>query len=526
MKQDVLHYPLPEHGGDIYELVQRLDASEKAIVRKFWTKATGSQLPLHVRLFNEIAAGKVTRDSAARAQFGDITAAQLSNLKQQLLGDVLEALALAGRERSPRNKLHLGIMQLRELEERCHWQLARRLCKKLLTIAEYHGLYIFALELLFHRSRLADQRNYQLFEREQAEVTLLIERFADYRRLAQQIRFYCDRLALLRTTDQFLSLPASQQLVAEASALLNTLDIDAQETPHLRLRFLACMALIHYMLQKHQACSACTAEVLALLEARPDMAQSEHESLLLLANISCYNGFARGKLTQVEECLRRFNSLAAGGPKSRHFRKQWRVLFFHNTLKIAHKKADYDGVAALIDREAQSALNDLADAVAPLESLAISTSIVISLFVLERFDAAEELLLVLKERNRSLARDDIFYFTLIFHLLILFELKDWRRLASASEAAYQALYKRRQLRPFERELMSLLKSLPARRSEQQFEPLIRAFLPRLDQYRNDPKQRMYLLFFNYYDWLQSKLAGLSYREYKRRLIAASPSQAS
>jgi hypothetical protein len=297
------------------------------------------------------------------------------------------------------------------------------------------------------------------------------------------------------------------------------MSIDAGQTPHLRLRYVACAALSHYMLQEHMACRTCIAESLALLHTRPDMALTEYDGLLLLTNVACYNGFALGSAGHVEQCLASFDKLAQLGPKDARFRKRWAVLFFHNTLKIAHKKADYDAVAALIDKEARGVLGYLAEAVPPLESLAVATSIVISLFVLDRFDEAEELLLVLKERNRSLARDDIFYFTLIFHLVILFELKEWRRLASASEAAYQALYKRKQLRPFEKELMGFLKSLPARRSPEQFAALVRTFLPRLERYSADPEQRIYLLFFNYYDWLQSKLAGLSYRDYKQQLMA-------
>jgi hypothetical protein len=138
---------------------------------------------------------------------------------------------------------------------------------------------------------------------------------------------------------------------------------------------------------------------------------------------------------------------------------------------------------------------------------------------MERFSDAEALMQEIKEKNRSLERQDVFYFTLVFHLLILYELEEWFRLDAATAAAYHVLYNHKKLRPFEKELMSFLKSLPVRRGRDDNIAFIKAFVARLEVYRTDPVQRLYFLYFNYSDWLQSKLAGISYREYKKRLLS-------
>ncbi|MBS1615793.1 MAG: hypothetical protein JST06_06695 [Bacteroidetes bacterium] len=524
-KKSALDFALPDSGGSVYELIIRLDSTEKSIVRKYWSRQSGpEQRPLHVRLFEEICSGNISDDNTAKASLDNIGSAQLSNLKLQLQNEVLKALSLSSRNHSPVYNLHMGFMQLRALEERCQWQMARKLCKKLWDISEHCGQYNFSLELLFRRSKLIEQRTYQAYEAEAAEIHEQIIRYTYFRLSAQQIRYHTDKLSLLRTTDQFLNLPESRTLTIEARAAFIALNIDASETPNLRFRYLAGWAICTYLLQQYQDCTDATNEALSLLDAKPDLALLEPDSLIQLANISCYNGFAENNILWTERVLDQFTIWANEGPNTPRFRYRWEAIFFHNTLKIAHKKADYERVAALMDDDAQRVLDQMAIAVPPLESLAIGVSMAISLFVLERYDDAEQLLLVLKDRNRNLVRDDISYFILTFQLAILFELKDWRRLSSAIEAAYQAFYKRGKLRPFEKDIMSFLKSLLTNRTHKESIRTIEGFLPRLEQYRSDQQWRSYLLFFNYYDWLQSKLAGLSYREYKKQLLAMQNAQ--
>lgn len=523
MKKDWLHFEQPNDGGDVYELVQGLSTVERRGLRTNWNRATGKSYPQYMQLFDEIVAGRATDDTTARLAMGAIRPTQLSNLKQQLLNEILEQLVSAHHDATPLFQLHTGLMQLRELEERCCWQLARRLSKKLWAIAEQHGSYIFALELLFRRSQLIVQSNYQHYDAEAKAVNSLIEEYASYRRITQQIRYYAEKLLLLKTSDRYLLVANNRKEVEEAAATLQSLSVDGEAVPHLRFRYLACYALCQHLLRQYKQCGKLIAEGLSLLQARPDMVVQEVEPLLSLVSTACYNGFAVDDVAEVEHFLDSFNKLAKHGPTDARFQKRWAILLFHNHLKIAHGKADYDSVARLLNEEAQTILGYVANAAPPLESLSVLTSIVISLFVLERFDEAEALLLVVKERNRRLDRDDIFYFSLIFHLVILFELKEWRRLASACEAAYQSIYKRKQQRPLEKDLMGFLKSLAVHRGQEEMEALTRAFLPRLEAYLNHPKQKLFFIIFDYYNWLQSKLARVSYRDYKRQLLISQKS---
>ncbi len=519
MKKAPAIIPAQNPGGDVYALVLCLSAAEKTTLRKAWDKGFRKQ-PLHIQLFEAITDRKIFDDAGAQKSLGLSGGAQFSNLKQYLANEVLDALIHSQRDNAALTQLHFGLMQLRLLAERSQTALARKLCKKLWAIAEDTGQYGFAVELLYQKSRLLEQRSFRQYASEADEIAALIERYTGYHQASRKIRSYTERLSLLRAADSLGVADEQHEAVQAVMTGLLAFREQATATPQLRFRYSAALGMAAYMLQQFDRCSVCCEDMLALLEAAPHLVGSDPESFLTVANIAFYNGFALDAISRVSGSLSQFDHLANIADNNAYFHKRWAIIRFNTTVKIAHKTGDYEGVARLVDRQGTTILGYASLVLPPAEALSVFTSIVISFFVLERFAAAEALMLEVKERNRSLDRQDVFYFTLVFHLLILYELKDWYRLDSATEAAYHALYNRKKLRPFERELMRFLKALPARRGRSDNAAFIRAFADKLEVYRTDPVQRLYFLYFNYYDWLQSKLAGVSYREYKRRLLTA------
>src|SRR5690606_25148657 len=118
-----------------------------------------------------------------------------------------------------------------------------------------------------------------------------------------------------------------------------------------------------------------------------------------------------------------------------------------------------------------------------------------------------------KEQNRTIDREDILFFSLVFHLLILHEKKDWYRLDSAIDAAYHFLYARKRLRVFEKELCLFLKRTITTRNQDQLRLLCQKFLLRLRDIIEKKKMPLYSAYFNFTGWLESKAQGLRYMDY-------------
>jgi len=199
--------------------------------------------------------------------------------------------------------------------------------------------------------------------------------------------------------------------------------------------------------------------------------------------------------------------------KNEVHRKHFEVINFNTELKVYLKTARFDEMKKLVDDKSAVIFSYSTRILPPADRLSILSSVCIAYFVLQQWEDAETLLLLIKELNRKINREDILYFSLLFYLAILYEQKEWYRLDSALDAAYHLLYDRRKLRPFERELMLFLGHLATKRSKSNPNKLIKYFLKRLDEYKDDPDKNLYFLYFNYYGWLESKIMNLRYMDY-------------
>ena len=91
---------------------------------------------------------------------------------------------------------------------------------------------------------------------------------------------------------------------------------------------------------------------------------------------------------------------------------------------------------------------------------------------------------------------------------------------NAISANYFKLYNKKKLQPFEKDLMLFLKHLSNEPSEKEQLKIIKSFIVRLEDYRNDPVKDLYFLYFNYYGWLESKIQKIRYTEYMYRQVNA------
>lgn len=501
---------------DVYGLIHSLSAVERAFFIKL---ASGKAQSLHLRLFELVANGTIKDDTSARQALKLNSSAQFSNLKNHLSSELQDAVTFLAKEDSADMRHHFGMMELSLLLRRHNYYLAKRVYKKLWNEAAACGKYAWMLQLLQCRNLLFEQSPPKLVIAEANKTTHDIEQFTAYEHTDSALAMLSERLVRLKADTSLRFLPQQLKDVDVILTILLPLKKSALATGHLHLRFLAVHGDTAYLMQQFESCDLIVDEAVSLLQAQPELIDCNPEPYLKIANTSFYNAFAAGNVTRASALLNIFSTLSQAFDGDEPLRRRWSIIQFNTALKIAHKTANYAEVKELMHKRGE-VIAHAREVLPQSDELSVMASICISLFVLEEFAAAEDLLLEIKELNRSLDREDLLYFSLVFHLLILYEQKDWYRLDSATEAAYHMLYSRKKLRPFEKELMRFLKHLPVYRSKGTAAAAIRVFLKKLDAFRADPVQRLYFLYFNYYDWLQSKLAGLPYREYRRQQIIA------
>lgn len=500
----------------LQRFVTSLPGPERAYYLKF-SKRNGVAATAHLRLFSLLASGSTATDAQAQKKLGIRSSSQFSALKAYLLSDLLDTLAFMRRRETPERLLHTQLAQLEELLTRDAAGLAQKLHAKSLTLATKHEVHDVVIRLLQMSPMLVPALPWQRQKEALAGLAALHDAT-----LARRVRVVAiKRLHLaLESLRKDAMLRFTKEQVREVEALerqIEEIPIGTGGEALTDAYRAASLAACRYMLLDFDAARDCGERAIKIFESHPWAFPGNAALFLSAVNTLLYADFAAKDIAAAERHLAWVSDLANDHLPTRA-KKIFATIDFNTRLKVLHKQTDYPGVAVLIRREADVILRTANAALPADDRLNLQSSICISYFVLREYDKAEDLLLSIKEANHVAQREDVLYFSLLFHLLILFERRAWYQLHAATDAAYHHLYARKKLRPFEKELMLFLRRLPAQRSEARLEH-IEAFLHRLEDYKADPVKALFFLYFDYYGWLRSKVLGLDYQEYRRRELA-------
>ncbi len=510
--------PSGTHSTDgLRRFVAGLSGSEKAYYLKFSKRHGGGTTTAHLRLFSLLATGAAASDAQLQKKLGIRSGSQFSALKNHLLTDLLDALAFMRRRESSERLLHTQLAQIEELMARDATGLAQKLHAKALALAGKHEVYDVVIRLLQMSPMLMPSLPWQRQKAALAGIGARHDEALACRARAVAAKRLHSALESLRK-DAMLRFTDEQ--TREVKALEQQIE-DIKPGPDGEAVTEACraasIAACRYMLLDFGAARDYSAQAIKMFESNTWAFAGNAALFLSAVNTLLYADFALKEINAAEVHLAWASRLADEHLPERA-RKIFATMHFNTRLKILHKHTDYFGVSALIGREANHILHTAKAALPADDCLNLQCSICISHFVLRDYEKAEDLLLSIKEANQAAQREDVLYFSILFHLLILFERRAWYQLHAAADAAYHHLYTRKKLRPFEKELMLFVRRLPALRRGSRVEH-IEAFLHRLEGYKTDPVQALFFLYFDYYGWLRSKVLGLDYQEYRQQELA-------
>ena len=502
-----------EYSGDIYQLVRGLSSTEKSYYKKMSKRHANQNGALHLKLFKLIEERNVQDENELCEHLEIENKVHFSGLKTYLHKDILDTLVFQKRNKSVDTRLYFIQDQIRALQEKNLLSLAQKLCRKGIALAKLYEKYHFLILLLHHENRVLEYKNYKQFKSTSDAVLSnlhaaikLQETFAENRFLYEKTRRLTYRSWLPITEEELVEINKIKTLLEKVKPSMNT-------QPLMSLFYLNTLALCQYMLHENSSCTDSCREIYNLWKASPHLINEYAFLFLNSINTTCYNDFLFTDIDHVERDLEAYQQLQKLHLKNEIHRKYFEVISFNTALKVYLKTAQFDELKKLIDERSSIMFAYSSRILAPADRLSILSSVCIGYFVLQQWDEAERLLLLIKELNQKINREDILYFSLLFYLAILYEQKEWYRLDSALEAAYHLLYDRKKLRPFERELMLFLGRLSTRHPGSNANKLIKYFLKRLEKYKDDPDKNLYFLYFNYYGWLESKIMRLRYMDY-------------
>ena len=505
--------------SDLFFLIKGMSGNEKSYYKKLAKRHAVNNQALHLRLFDLIEKNSAYDEKKIQDHLSVATPARFSSLKNYLGKEVLDTLVFLNRNDDLGIQLSFILAQIEQLLEKKLLQMARKLFSKAWELASSFELYDVQVSLLRMQSRMLEFRSFKEYKAQSGNIAALLRKALHYHHMQQQLHFLFEQLQTLKKITLLRFTDEQHAEVMEIKKALLELKPKAEESEWTLIMQYNALALCEHMLFEFEECRQHCRHMLEFWQRNPAFIGVYPEYFLNSANTDFYNLFALKDIEQVAHHLSAYRLLAEANIRNEYSRKQWEIIAFNTILKINHKTGNYDKVAVLVNEKAAGVMSFARQVLPPSEMLSVITSTCISYFVLGQWKEAEDLIFDIKELNREINREDIFYFTVIFHLLIIYEQKESLRLDSAIEAAYHLLYARKKLRPFEKQIMLFLKRLAATKGQADIAALILPFLQDLDKYKNDPVKKLYFLYFNYYGWLESKMQGVTYRNYIVRKIA-------
>lgn len=513
--------------NELSRLIGELTPAEHACFLRL-SESGGRSNTLVLRLLETYRKQPEASNETVCARLGIKSPAQFSTLKKRLFKALLDALLWMRRKQHISLQLSLLQEQLQLLTEGGHHKQAAKIQAEALALATRYEKYPAIISLLLLESNSLLHRDYKKYRS-------VDQKFFEAMDTARRCQDILNRILSIYEQVKALSyrswLPigtAELEQIGQLKVRLINLQKEhkslIKKHALLSLSFHTALATCLYMGDEAKACSLCCNTLWEVWSQHPHLINEYASLFLATVNTTLYNDFRLKDIPAAHRHLEDYELLAAPELVAGVYERSLQIIIFNGRLKLHHKTARYDRVQQMLDRDGQRILSYTTASLSPPEALSVATSIAISYFVLEQWDAAETYILQVKEQNRAIDREDILYFSLVFHLLILHEKKDWYRLDSAIEAAYHFLYARKKLRIFEKELCLFLKRTITTRNQDQLQLLCQKFLLRLQEIIGKKKMPLYSAYFNFTGWLESKVRGIRYMDYVKSQSAQQSQQ--
>lgn len=491
------------------ELIHALNTAERDFYKKMYCASDAPALP--ARLFLILLEQETISPPDAAALLEIQSQSQFSNLKKHLLQTLLDTMVFKSRMTDTAAGMQLHYLYIEKLLQKRQLSLAMRQSKLAIQQTMSSHQYALSVQLMEQYQRLLQEHGRAPYLKEFSELETLWQEALAHLQVLGKIKNHFSRLLMLSRQTPIRYSQEEMQTVSDIAKGLEELKQNGLFDDFLRLLWLGASVKASYMQRQYERSAAFGTAFLEILAAAGFLAASAPFVFLETANTLFYNHFALGGPQQVAELLTSFHAIAQENLKNEWLEK-WEIIALHTELKLAHKAANYGRVAELLQPYAQRTAQ-CQQLFCESEQLNFLCSLAISHFVLANYEAANELMYGIKTQNLSAQREDILYFSSLFHLLILYEKKDWYQLDIQAQATYHALYAKKKLRPFEKEIVLFIKKLSGFRNPKELAAACSDLLKRLEIFSSPAHRQLFFPYFNYPGWLQSKAAGLSYRQY-------------
>jgi hypothetical protein len=498
---------------DLFDLIQSLSKGERSFFTKSSLKRYGNTSAAYVKLFIAIAASREYDEAALMKKLHYKDKGAFSVLKNYCYSEILDSLIEYHKTsnriiESNRNLQELNVLENKGLIGQ-YLKKWKKAYKSAVLFEEYP--YIFTLKEQLQSLKL----NY-VIKTDEAELESLVAEdaalFSAYSEL-QQVKNIFLSIQLASKQSQIRSrqeLSAVQRLATHPALQLKP----DKRSFRFRYYYRMCRGSINYLSHEYDAAFA------ILNDNKKDLLDN---AFIAAASPSMYLDFLQLYYPVCFLCKQHdaFFSFIEHPLREQFSNAEQKATIFavHSSslLRYSSSTAQYDKAqqyALGIDKT----LPGYAEKI-PLDLRRnLSGSLAITFFALEQYDEAYSYCKEAMNLQHHNPQKDVRQFLYLFCILIAYELQTPVLLENEIKNAYHFFYRTKNLKPFERGMISFLKKIMQQLDKSTRRLLFTELQVLLDKFRKDPVSQQVFRYFNFDAWVASKIEGIRYRDFMTRRV--------
>jgi hypothetical protein len=147
----------------------------------------------------------------------------------------------------------------------------------------------------------------------------------------------------------------------------------------------------------------------------------------------------------------------------------------------------------------------------------------IAYFATGKLADAYNKIFIVRSYFQDKSRKDQVSFLYLFILVVAFEMDDEIIFRNEHNNTYQYFYAREKPEEFEKEIISALNRAFGQNRKKQ-EAIFTELLSKIEEHQNNPIQQQVFQIFNFPNWIESRIQGISYRNLREKMVGKNPAK--
>ena len=491
----------------LWKTIQSLTKSEKRYFRMYANLQSSNQPQNYLRIFDLLAAQTVyDKEALQKALVGEKILERLSSEKNYLFRVLLKSMRAFHAANSTRGKIRGWIQDAVFLYDKSVYPASAKLFKKARLKAIELEDDLILIEILAWESKLAKLIHKKDLGQELSRIIREGEFAANRLQRTQDLhRLYnrCILTVYLGNKARETKAKTTLQEITNASAL--QYEPRGFEARHL---FFQIQSLNHQLTGDYEAAYQSQSRLVMLWEnheIQQKASPTRYKQVLSNTVQLCLNLKRLGDIPPLMAQVRKYPS------ESVHDEIQVEQITLFNELLYYLNVGDFESLQQLIP-EIKTWLLHYGELISESRKIAFISNLALYFFLADRPKEALEWAHRTMDLGKSAQRMDIQYFARIMHLLLHFELGNYKLLEYLTRSTYRYLYRQGTLYNFERAILSHLRKLLALPPEEEKRANLSEMAHELSLMAEDPLVSEAPGVEEVLIWVHSKCNGIGIRE--------------